>query len=58
MELVVNQSKTNEALVLDRPRRMGDADFVCASTELAKKAINFECQYSLSDSIRSVLEHT
>jgi UDP-glucose 4-epimerase len=58
VELVVNQSKTNEALVQDRPRRMGDADFVCASTELAKKAINFECQYSLSDSIRSVLEHT
>lgn len=58
VELVINQSTKNEALVLDRPRRMGDADFVCASTELAKKAINFECQYSLSDSIRSVLEHT
>lgn len=56
VELVLQQSNKSYFPVLDKPRRAGDADFVCANTDLAKSILKIKCEYSLADSIRSILE--
>jgi UDP-glucose 4-epimerase len=55
VELLIKMSEKSEISVIDRGRRTGDPDFICASTHLAQNVLNFNCEYSLPDSIRTVL---
>jgi UDP-glucose 4-epimerase len=55
VELILNQSNQSKIPVIDRPRRAGDAGFVCADTDLAKRTLRIKCEHSLADSIRSIL---
>jgi UDP-glucose 4-epimerase len=55
VELVLNQCNQSKIPVIDRPRRAGDAGFVCADTDLAKRTLRIKCEHSLADSIRSIL---
>lgn len=55
IDLVLRMKEENQIQIMKSSRRAGDPAFLCADASLAKKSIEFEAKYTLSESIESLI---
>ncbi len=55
IDLVLKTFNKSDIKVIESPRRPGDPAFLCADVSLAKSTLGFQSQYSLEESIESLL---
>ena len=56
IEIVLAATNKNDITVNQVERRAGDPAFLCADINLAKSTLGFTTQYSIKESIQSVLQ--